>query len=233
MFGVPASNLYGISFQVERSRVTVRIMSPPPMNGCMVSSTSIRPQSTPTPVGPSILCAEKARKSQPSSCTSTGRWGTLCAPSMSTSAPWSCASRVSSRTGTMVPSAFDMCVTLSSFVRSVISFRASSRSSVPSGSMGMNLSTMPRSSRSSCHGTMFEWCSISESTTSSPSRRCARAQPCATRLIDSVVLRVKMISRSESAWMKSRTCPRTRSYCSVASCESACTPRWMLELESR
>jgi hypothetical protein len=56
---------------------------------------------------------------------------------------------------------------------------------------------MPRSSRSICHGTMLEWCSISEITISSPACRNVRPQECATRLIDSVVLRVKMISSVE------------------------------------
>jgi hypothetical protein len=52
MFGVPASNLYGRSFQVERSKVTLRIMSPPPMNGGIASSRAAFPSSTPMPVGP-------------------------------------------------------------------------------------------------------------------------------------------------------------------------------------
>ena len=41
-----------------------------------------------------------------------------------------------------------------------------------------------------CHGTMFEWCSISEIRISSPSRRWVRPQPCAIRFIDSVTPRV-------------------------------------------
>ena len=104
---------------------------------------------------------------------------------------------------------------------------------MPSSSIGMWRSTMPRSSRSICHGTMFEWCSISEITTSSPASRNARAQACATRLIDSVVLRVKTISDADGAPMKARTFSRTPSYWSVASTESVCTPRWMLALLSR
>ena len=52
---------------------------------------------------------------------------------------------------------------------------------------------------------MFEWCSISETTTSSPGFRNFRAHECATRLIDSVVLRVKMISRGSPAPMKRAT----------------------------
>ena len=43
MFGVPASNLYGRSFQVDSSNDTVRIMSPPPWYGSASSSRSARP----------------------------------------------------------------------------------------------------------------------------------------------------------------------------------------------
>ena len=104
---------------------------------------------------------------------------------------------------------------------------------MPSSRIGMWRSTMPRSSRSICHGTMFEWCSISVITTSSPGSRKARPHEWATRLIDSVVLRVKTISAAEGAPMKARTRSRTASYCSVASTERVCTPRWMLALLSR
>ena len=53
----------------------------------MASSSSARPHSTPMPVGPIILWAEKAMKSTPSSRTSTGECGTSCAPSATTTAP--------------------------------------------------------------------------------------------------------------------------------------------------
>ena len=59
MSGVPASNLYGMSFQSERRRWTSRIMSPPAMNGGIASSSSRRAHSAPEPVGPSILWPEK------------------------------------------------------------------------------------------------------------------------------------------------------------------------------
>ena len=55
MSGVPASNFQGISFHSLRRRWTSRIMSPPPMNGGIASSSSRRPHSTPEPVGPSVL----------------------------------------------------------------------------------------------------------------------------------------------------------------------------------
>ena len=49
----------------------------------MFSKTSCRPYNTPMPVGPHILCPEKARKSHPISCTSSGRCPALCAASTS------------------------------------------------------------------------------------------------------------------------------------------------------
>ncbi len=60
----------------------------------MASSSSLRPYSTPMPVGPHILCAEKARKSTPARCTSTGKCGTDCAPSTRVTAPAWCARRM-------------------------------------------------------------------------------------------------------------------------------------------
>ncbi len=57
----------------------------------------------------------------------------------------------------------------------------------------------PVASAMSCHGTRLLWCSIAEKTISSPGLRNLRPQAFATRLIDSVVLRVKMISCSGCA----------------------------------
>ena len=47
---------------------------------------------------------------------------------------------------------------------------------------------------SSCHGTMFEWCSICVITTRSSAPTLARPQAWATRLMASVALRVKTVS---------------------------------------
>ena len=69
----------------------------------MVSRISRLAYSTPIPVGPNILCPENARKSQSKSCTSTGMWGTLCAPSIMTAAPTARALAVISFTGLIVP----------------------------------------------------------------------------------------------------------------------------------
>ena len=52
-------------------------------------------------------------------------------------------------------------------------------------------------------------------------------------MIDSDVFLVKITSRSDGALMKAATFLRAPSYIAVASCESACTPRWMLAFESR
>ena len=227
MLGVPASNLCGPSAHVEPSGFTIEIISPPPRNGSISASSPGRAQRTPTPVGPSILCAEKANTSHPSDSTSTGRWGALCAPSTSSSAPAFRAIPAISAIGLMVPRTFDMCVTLTTFVRSPISERSESRSSWPSESMPAYRSTAPVRCATSCHGTMFEWCSISVSTTSSPSRRLASPQARATRLMDSVVLRVKTMSSAFAAPMCRAAFSRTLSYASVASTASVWMPRWM------
>ena len=69
-------------------------------------------------------------------------------------------------------------------------------SSEPSSRIGATTSRAPVRSHSSCQGTMFEWCSSAVISTSSPA---ARRWPklAATRLIDSVVPRVKTISAIE------------------------------------
>ena len=58
--GVPGSNRQGRSFQVAWSTQTSLIISLPPRAGSSASSRARRPYSTPSPVGPSILWAEKA-----------------------------------------------------------------------------------------------------------------------------------------------------------------------------
>ena len=53
---------------------------------------------------------------------------------------------------------------------------------------------------------MLEWCSIAEMSTSSPGLSVAVARRlCATRLMPSVALRVKTISRVDAALMNART----------------------------
>ena len=75
MGGVPASKRWGMSAQVASWRVTSEIISPPPSNGSVSCRASIFPHRIPIPVGPSILWAEKATKSAPSSTTFDGGVG--------------------------------------------------------------------------------------------------------------------------------------------------------------
>src|SRR6266540_2125366 len=187
MFMVPASNFQGISRHVDSSRWTSRIISPPPRKGSIASRSSGFAYSPPDAVGPSILWPLIVRKSQSRTRTSTGACGTSCAPSTRTSAPIACASSAMRRSGGMVPSTFDMPLMATSRVFGPSSRSNSSRSRRPSPVTGTYRSTAPVSRATSCHGMMFEWCSSSESTISSPSRRNFRPQPWATRLIDSIV----------------------------------------------
>ena len=82
-------------------------MCPPRLNGAIFSSSSARPQSAPTPLGPQSLCDEKARKSQSSAWTSTRWCGAPCAASTTMIAPWPCAQAASRSTGLTVPSEFE------------------------------------------------------------------------------------------------------------------------------
>ncbi len=67
--------------------VTVSIIEPPVRNTGISSRISGRPQSTPTPSGPSILWPLQAIRSTPRSATSTGRCGTDWQASSTASAP--------------------------------------------------------------------------------------------------------------------------------------------------
>ena len=163
------------------------------------------------PVGPSALWAEKARKSHPSACTSVARWGTDCAASIITGAPAAWAASTISRTGLTVPREFATWVMDTKRVRGPSIARYSSITSAPSSSMGTTRSFAPVCSQRSCHGTMFEWCSMWEMTISSPSRSRGRTNPLATRLMASVVPRAKTISRGSPALRKARTFSRVPS----------------------
>ena len=95
---------------VKAFKVTFLIISPPPRKGGMVSSKACLPYSAPIPVGPHILCAENARKSTSRSRTFTWKCGTDWAPSSMSTAPASCAMRIISFAGVIVPSILDICV---------------------------------------------------------------------------------------------------------------------------
>ena len=72
----------------------------------------------------------------------------------------------------MVPSTFDTYATEMILVRSFTSLSAAalSRSSRPSSVTSNHRSTAPVRCARSCHGTMLEWCSMTEMTISSPGR---------------------------------------------------------------
>ena len=67
-------------------------------------------------------------------------------------------------------------------------------------------------------------------TISSPGPMLRRPKLCATRLMPSVELRVKTISRLAAAFRNRCTLARAASYAAVASSLSTYTPRWMLAL---
>ena len=64
---------------------------------------------------------------------------------------------------------------------------------------GISASSAPVFPAMYCHGTKFEWCSSSVTTTRSPGPRFERPHAYATRLIASVALRTKMMSRTSRA----------------------------------
>ena len=186
-------------------------MLPPVMKGGIASSSARWPHSAPMPDGPSILWPDSARKSTPSATTSTGMCGTLCAASSTTSAPASCAMRLISATGLIVPSALLTWLMATSFGPRARRERRSSRSSRPSSVMATNSSVAPVSAASCCHGTRFAWCSISVERIRSPAATFVRPQLRATRLIASVALRTKTTSRGLGAPMNRATAARAAS----------------------
>ena len=111
-------------------------------------------------------------------------------------------------TGTTVPRLLDKCVTATILVRLVTWATHSSSKSSPRSFIGMTLSTAPVCWQIICQGTMLLWCSRAETCTSSPGRRNARPKLAATRLMPSVVPRVKMISAGSAALMKRATVRR-------------------------
>ena len=76
MFGTPASNFCGASAHVALSMVTAVTMDPPVRNGGNSRRSSALPHKIPTPVGPTDLCPEKAKKSMSNSTTFTLMCGT-------------------------------------------------------------------------------------------------------------------------------------------------------------
>ncbi len=98
--------------------MTVSIIEPPVMNGGIALSSSLRPYSTPIPLGPSILWPENAAKSTPSAWKSTGWCGTDWQASSSVSAPTAFARATSSATGATAPVTFEWWLNATTFTRS-------------------------------------------------------------------------------------------------------------------
>jgi hypothetical protein len=157
-----------------------------------------------------------------------------------TSAPTSLARAVIAEVGLMVPSTFEYSVYATSLVRSLTSSSRRSRSSRPASVTPNQRSFAPVRSQSSCHGTMLEWCSISEMTISSPGPSLKRGSPpaeaeafekaYAIRLIASVAFLVNTTSSGVRAPMNAATLARAPSYASVASVPTVCTERDTLPL---
>ena len=152
------------------------------------------------PVTPAILWPENARKSHPIARTSTGMCPIDCAASTTVTAPTLRARAQSSATGLIVPSVLETCVKANTLTSGVRRRSSDERSRSPSSPVtGTNLRVAPVRRATSCQGTRLLWCSISVSRMASPLARFAPPQLAATRLIDSVVPRVKMISSGASA----------------------------------
>ena len=232
MGGVPASNLSGISAKVDPSVATSLIISPPPRKGSIACSTAGRPARHPMPVGPHSLWPVNTRKSASIAAASTGMCGTLCVASTSASAPASCAMATMSATGLMVPSTFEECTTPTRRVRGLMSPARASMSSSPPGVMGANTTRAPVMVATICHGTMSEWCSISVTRISSPSRSVRVPHAQATRLMASVAF-LASTSPSRGWFTRRAAAVRPASKRSVASAAISYTPRCTLALVSR
>ncbi len=79
-------------------------------------------------------------------------------------------------TSTTVPSTFDMWVTATSLVRGPIASITACGSRSPFASTSTQRSTAPQRSRTKFQGTMLAWCSMTESTISSPGSKRGMAQ---------------------------------------------------------
>ena len=107
IFCVPASNFKGGIWSETFPHVSNLVFIPPPeRRGEIFFKSSYFPYITPIPVGPQILCPEKAKKSQSISLTSTFICGTLWAPSTINKALCSWAIFASSLTSTVYPKTF-------------------------------------------------------------------------------------------------------------------------------
>ena len=98
-----------------------------------------------------------------------------CEPSTSETAPAARTRAAISLTGLIVPSTLEMWAKAASFTRPDASSSSSwSSERRPSSETSSQRSSAPTSWQSSCHGTMFEWCSIWVISTTSPRPTCSR-----------------------------------------------------------
>ena len=112
-----------------------------------------------------------------------------------------------------MPNELDRCTAATSFVCGPTKRSNSSQMSSPSSSIGTTRRSAPVCSQSSCHGTMFEWCSMPVMTISSPFPIYRWPKLCATRLIPSVALRVKITLSSLSCVQKPLSSETRRLVC--------------------
>ena len=172
MFGVPASNLYGSSFQVDFSNVTERIMSPPPRNGGISSSSaSLAVEDADPGRAVQLVPGHHVEVAVERLHVDRHVIRRLRAVDEHRHARARARARSISSTGLMVPERVRHVrhghEPASARRRAPRTRRACSS---PRSSIGTTRSRAPRSSQSICHGTMFEWCSIAEISTSSPAR---------------------------------------------------------------
>ena len=185
MFGVPASNLYGSSFQVLCSNVTELIMSPPPMNGGIASSSArLAVEHADAGRAVQLVAGERRRSRSRAPARPRGMWYAACDAVDQHRAR---RARAPARTISLHR------VDRAERVRHVRDRRRassaasssrsnSSRISSPRSSIGATRSVAPVASQTSCHGTMFEWCSIAEiDAPRRPARRARRAEASAPR----------------------------------------------------
>ena len=182
------------------------------------------------PVGPHNLWELPTRKSQSSWATSMGRCGRLWQASTSSKAPTRWANWAISAIGLRQPRVLLTCTRLTSRVRSFSWAFISSRSNSPLCVKPTWRNRQPVRAASNCQGTRLLWCSITESSTSSPGLRLASPQLRATRLMASLALRVNTISWAEAAPTKLAVFCRAASKPSVARALNWWAPRCTLAL---
>ena len=127
---------------------------------------------------------------------------TACAPSTKTATFFLCAISAISAIGLTVPKTLETCATAISFVFSEINSGNFSICKTPLSEKGSLTILAFFRCAASCHGTRFEWCSISETIISSPLLIKASQKEKATRFTLSVVPFVKSISSLDSALIK-------------------------------